>query len=122
MLVTDTLAHTTPHQPTLHAAGGGKAQLSRGEKKRLKAAREAEIRAAEAARLADGQAVESAVDYEQQLLAAPSNSYLWIKFMAFQLKLGEFVVGVFLAASSELPRRLGVVVAGPRAVELHCSS
>lgn len=80
--------------PLLHTritGAAGKRELTRAEKKRIKAQREAEIRAAEAARLA-GMAAggpESAAEYEQQLLAGPNNSYLWIKYMAFQLKLGE---------------------------------
>lgn len=70
--------------------GTGKAALTRADKKRLKAQREADIAAAQRARLAGpGAGPESASGYEQQLLAAPNDSYLWIKYMAFQLKLGE---------------------------------
>jgi rRNA biogenesis protein RRP5 len=72
------------------STGTGKAALTRADKKRLKAQREADIAAAEKARLAGpGAGPESASEYEQQLLAAPNDSYLWIKYMAFQLKLGE---------------------------------
>uniref|UniRef100_A0A383V4G5 S1 motif domain-containing protein n=1 Tax=Tetradesmus obliquus TaxID=3088 RepID=A0A383V4G5_TETOB len=71
------------------AAANGGAELSRGEKKRLKAAKEAELRAAERARLAGDAAPESAAGYEQQLLSEPNSSFLWVKYMAFQLKLGE---------------------------------
>jgi rRNA biogenesis protein RRP5 len=67
--------------------------LTRADKKRLKAQREAEIAAAERARLAGpGAGPESAAEYEQQLLAQPNNSYLWIKYMAFQIKLGGWRV------------------------------
>lgn len=63
--------------------------MTRADKKRLKAQREAEIAAAERARMAGpGAGAETASEYEQQLLAQPNNSYLWIKYMAFQLKLG----------------------------------
>lgn len=76
------------------AGAAVKSGLTRADKKRLKAAREAEIAAAERARLAGpGGSPESSAEYEQQLLAAPNNSYLWIKYMAFQLKLGEGLVG-----------------------------
>jgi rRNA biogenesis protein RRP5 len=72
------------------AAANGAAELSRGDKKRLKAAKEAELRAAERARLAGTEAPESAAVYEQSLLSEPNSSFLWVKYMAFQLKLGEF--------------------------------
>eukprot|EP00879_Flechtneria_rotunda_P009200 GHRR01009633.1.p1 GENE.GHRR01009633.1~~GHRR01009633.1.p1 ORF type:complete len:1069 (+),score=440.49 GHRR01009633.1:481-3207(+) len=69
------------------AASNGK--LSKAQKKRLVAAREAEIRAAEAARRSHSEQPESVTGYEQQLMADPNSSYTWIKYMAFQLKLGE---------------------------------
>jgi hypothetical protein len=75
---------------SLSGGAAGKASLTKAEKKKLKAQREAEITAAERARLAGpGAGPETASEYEQQLLAAPNDSYLWIKYMAFQLKLGR---------------------------------
>lgn len=56
--------------------------------KREKQEREAAIRAAEAARL-EGKAPGSAADYERELLGQPSSSYLWIRYMAFLVNLGE---------------------------------
>lgn len=67
----------------------GTAELSKAQKKKLKAQREAEIRAAEQARLTGDSGPESAANYEQQLMAEPNSSFLWIKYMAFQLKLGR---------------------------------
>ncbi|KAK9471978.1 uncharacterized protein V1510DRAFT_418923 [Dipodascopsis tothii] len=37
----------------------------------------------------DGKAPEAAVDYERLVLSQPSSSLLWIKYIAFQLQLGE---------------------------------
>lgn len=70
-------------------------QMSRADRKRAKAAKEAAIRAAEAARLAGGTAAgsnESGAAYEASLLASPNDSYTWIKYMAYQLKLGGCAV------------------------------
>lgn len=89
-LMTNGVSSMAVFHGTIWTAGpAGKSGLSRADKKRLKAQREAEIAAAERARMAGpGAGAESASEYEQQLLAQPNNSYLWIKYMAFQLKLG----------------------------------
>lgn len=90
--------------------GTGKAALTRADKKRLKAQREADIAAAERGRLAGPGAggPESASEYDQQLLAAPNDSYLWIKYMAFQLKLGEGGWGMEVGCGMGCGMGLGV--------------
>ncbi len=70
-----------------HATAAGRSQ-----RKRARAEREAATAAAERARLevGPGGGPESAAGYEQQLMASPASSFIWIKYMAFQLKLGEY--------------------------------
>lgn len=63
-------------------------QLSKRQLKRQKKQREEAVRQAELARL-EGTAQNNAADFERELMGSPNSSYLWIKYMAFQISLGE---------------------------------
>ncbi|GBF92560.1 hypothetical protein Rsub_05174 [Raphidocelis subcapitata] len=66
------------------------AKLSKAAKRRAKSEREAAIAAAEAARAAGGGAEPgSEADFERLLVGSPGSSYLWIRYMAFLISLGE---------------------------------
>lgn len=66
-----------------------KHKKSRKEKNREKAEKEALLKEKENL-IASGDAPpETAQDYERLLLGAPSSSYIWIKYMAFQFGLAE---------------------------------
>lgn len=75
----------------LPCAPDGAAQAKQPNKrqlKRQKKEKEAAIRAAEMARL-EGRAPETAADFERELMGSPDSSYLWIRYMAFLISLGE---------------------------------
>jgi len=74
----------------LVVGGGGEEdkKLTKRQLKRQKKEREEDIRRAELARV-EGHAPESAADFERELMGSPNSSFLWIKFMAFQITLGE---------------------------------
>lgn len=56
--------------------------------KRRKKAQDDAVRRTELAR-SEGKAPTSAVEFERDLMGSPNSSYLWIKYMAFQISLGE---------------------------------
>ncbi|KAK9823324.1 hypothetical protein WJX72_001906 [[Myrmecia] bisecta] len=64
-------------------------KLSKAQRKRVKEAAERAIRQAELARLSGDAAPQSAVEYERLVMASPNSSYVWIKFIAFLISLGE---------------------------------
>lgn len=64
-------------------------KLSKHAKKRAKSDRERQIREAEMRRLQGDTAPGSVAEYEQLVLSAPNSSYLWIKYFAFLISLGE---------------------------------
>lgn len=64
-------------------------KLSKHAKKRLKEERERAIHAAELRRLQSEAAPTSEAEFEQLLLSSPSASYVWIKYMALLISLGE---------------------------------
>lgn len=64
-------------------------KLSKHAKKRLKDERERAIAAAERARLEGEAAPISEAGFEQLVLASPNASYVWIKYLAFLISLGE---------------------------------
>lgn len=66
-----------------------KKHLSKHTKKRLKEDKERAIRDAERRRLEGTPAPTAAAEYEQMVLASPNSSYVWIKYMAFLISLGE---------------------------------
>lgn len=49
----------------------------------------APCRAAELARLSGSAAPSTPADYERLALASPSSSFVWIKYMAFHISLGD---------------------------------
>ena len=51
--------------------------------------REAAIRAAEQRRLEGNEAPESIEDFEKLVHGSPNSSFIWIKYMAFLLSLGD---------------------------------
>ena len=72
------------------AEGDAPAKLSKAAKRRLKAEREAAVAAAEAARAAGGAAApQSEAEFERLVVGSPNSSYLWIRYMAFLISLGE---------------------------------
>ena len=73
----------------IRSSATGAAKLSKNAKKRLKAQHEAAIRAAEVARLSGDAAPTNATEFERLLVGNPNSSYLWIKYMAHLLSLGE---------------------------------
>ncbi|KAJ3043804.1 Protein RRP5 [Rhizophlyctis rosea] len=62
---------------------------SRRAKQRAKREEEERIAQKEISLLEGDQAPEVAEDFERLLLGSPNSSYLWIKFMAFQLQMAE---------------------------------
>ncbi len=68
--------------------GNDQQELSKRQLKRQKKQREEAVRTAELSRL-EGTAQNSAADFERELMGSPNSSYLWIKYMAFQVSLGE---------------------------------
>ncbi|MCO5551934.1 hypothetical protein L7F22_005441 [Adiantum nelumboides] len=58
-------------------------------KKRVKNLREAAIREAEQKRLNGDEAPESSEDFEKLVHGSPNSSFIWIKYMAFLLSLGD---------------------------------
>ncbi|KAJ3286606.1 hypothetical protein HK104_008958, partial [Borealophlyctis nickersoniae] len=62
---------------------------SRRAKQRAKREEEERIARKEVSLLEGDQAPEVAEDFERLLLGSPNSSYLWIKFMAFQLQMAE---------------------------------
>ena len=64
-------------------------KLSKHAKKRQKEERERAIHAAELRRLQGEVAPASEAEFQQLLLASPNSSYVWIKYMAFLISLGE---------------------------------
>ncbi len=79
--------HITHGLPTGDASEHGK--LSKREKKRLKQQHEAAIRQAELARLAGDAAPSTAAEFERLVVGSPNSSFVWIKYMAFLISLGE---------------------------------
>ena len=63
----------------------------RGRRRKAKAAaaKEAELRRAEAARVAGAESPASAEDFERLLLASPGSAYTWVKYMALHLATGD---------------------------------
>lgn len=76
-------------------AGGKK--LSKAAKKRAREEVEREIRAAELARLQGDGAPGTAVEFERLALSSPNSSFVWIKYMAHLISLGERASGRPLA-------------------------
>lgn len=70
-------------------AGASGAKLSKAAKKRQREAHEKAVREAERAKLEGNRAPKSAQDFEQHLLTSANSSYVWIRYMAFLLQLGE---------------------------------
>jgi hypothetical protein len=76
--------------PPATPAPGAPAKPSKSAKRRAKAEREATIAAAEAARAAGGgEEPASEAEFERLVVGSPSSSYLWIRYMAFLISLGE---------------------------------
>eukprot|EP00873_Tetraselmis_striata_P024001 jgi/Tetstr1/444265/TSEL_032157.t1 len=69
--------------------GEGASKKTKAAKKREAREREAAVRRAELARLEGGAAPASKEAFEQAVMASPNSSYVWIKFVAFLLSLGE---------------------------------
>ncbi|KAJ3330237.1 Protein RRP5, partial [Kappamyces sp. JEL0680] len=65
------------------------AKKSKRKKKQEKSAQEKKIAQEEVALLDTNREPEMPEDFERLLLASPNDSYLWIKYMAFQLELAE---------------------------------
>ncbi|KAL7751540.1 rRNA biogenesis protein rrp5 [Sorochytrium milnesiophthora] len=68
-----------------------KKRVSRRKKKRAQATKEAEIVQRENQLLDPSYTPELAEDFERLLVGSPNSSYLWIKYMAFQLKQANIV-------------------------------
>eukprot|EP00742_Colponemidia_sp_Colp-10_P002144 GILJ01002291.1.p1 GENE.GILJ01002291.1~~GILJ01002291.1.p1 ORF type:complete len:1257 (+),score=280.24 GILJ01002291.1:184-3954(+) len=68
--------------------GGEKKKKSKRAKRAAKAREEKELRERETA-LMDERPPETADDFEKALLASPHSSYIWIQYMAFQLKMKQ---------------------------------
>ncbi|KAI5068389.1 hypothetical protein GOP47_0016734 [Adiantum capillus-veneris] len=66
-----------------------KEKSSKRDKKRMKNLREAAIREAEQKRLEGDEAPESSEDFEKLVHESPNSSFVWIKYMAFLLSLGD---------------------------------
>ncbi|PRW55969.1 RNA binding rRNA processing [Chlorella sorokiniana] len=64
-------------------------KLSKLQKRRVKEDRERAIREAEMKKLEAETAPDSEVEFEQLLLSAPNSSFVWIKYLAFLVSLGE---------------------------------
>lgn len=64
-------------------------KLGKNAKKRIKDDKEKAIRAAERRRLDESATPSSVTEYEQLVLASPNSSFVWIKYMAFLISLGE---------------------------------
>ncbi|BDA47226.1 probable protein RRP5 homolog [Coccomyxa sp. Obi] len=62
--------------------------LTKRQRRRLKAEEEERIRAAEARQLQQP-LPESEVDFERLVLESPNSSYVWIRYMAFHMGVGE---------------------------------
>jgi hypothetical protein len=60
---------------------------------------EEKLRAKELALLDEYQTPETAADFERLLVASPNSSYLWLKYMAFQLSLADIDVSYICSAS-----------------------
>lgn len=63
--------------------------LSKHAKKKRKEDKERTIREAERHRLEGSNAPTTSAEYEQLVLASPNSSFVWIKYMAFLISLGE---------------------------------
>lgn len=66
-----------------------KEKPSKHAKKRLKEEKERAIRDAERRRQIGDTAPTTPAEYEQHLLSSPNSSFIWIKYMAFLISLGE---------------------------------
>ena len=66
-----------------------KQHLSKHAKKRRKDDKERSIREAEKRRLEGATAPTSSSEYEQLVMSSPNSSFVWIKYMAFLISLGE---------------------------------
>lgn len=64
-------------------------KLGKHAKKRVKEEKEKAIRAAERRRLDESATPSSVAEYEQLVLASPNSSFVWIKYMAFLISLGD---------------------------------
>ena len=73
---------------TIAEPAGEEQELNKRQLKRQKKQREEAVRKAELARL-EGSTQNNAADFERELMGSPNSSYLWIKYMAFQISLGE---------------------------------
>lgn len=88
-------ARAPPHLPRALAPPAEPVQaperpkLSKHAKKRKREDHERDVRAAELARLQGDAAPGSVAEFEQAVLSAPSSSFLWIKYFAFLISLGE---------------------------------
>lgn len=78
-----------PHAAPSADAAAAKPHLSKHAKKRLKEEREKAIRAAELQRLEGGAAPTSVTEFEQLVMTSPNASYVWVKYLAFLISLGE---------------------------------
>lgn len=63
--------------------------LSKHQKKRLKEDKEKAIRDAERRRLEGSLAPTTSAEYEQLVMSSPNSSFIWVKYMAFLISLGE---------------------------------
>jgi rRNA biogenesis protein RRP5 len=81
--------HAPPAPNPTPGAADAPAKLTKAQKRRAKAEREAAVAAAEAARAAGGGAPASEAEFERLVVGAPNNSYLWIRYMALLISLGE---------------------------------
>ncbi|GAX80532.1 hypothetical protein CEUSTIGMA_g7970.t1 [Chlamydomonas eustigma] len=64
-------------------------KLSKHAKKKAKEEHESQIREAEAARLHGDAAPKTAQDFEKLVASSPNSSYVWIKYMAYQISIGD---------------------------------
>ena len=79
------LVHFTDNKDTLDNTP----QLSKLAKKRKKDDKERSIREAERRRLDGTAAPTSSAEFEQLVMSSPNSSFVWIKYMAFLISLGE---------------------------------
>ncbi|KAI7838131.1 hypothetical protein COHA_008062 [Chlorella ohadii] len=64
-------------------------KLSKLQKRRVKEDRERAIRKLEMKKLEGETAPDSEVEFEQLLLSSPNSSFVWVKYLAFMVSLGE---------------------------------
>lgn len=85
----ETEAQTSESEDEDEEDGPSSKKKSRRAKKRAKREEEERIAQKEQSLLEGDKAPELAEDFERLLLGSPNSSFLWIKFMAFQLQMAE---------------------------------